>query len=62
MSQIKELTINFLNDESGTETVEWAIVAGLLIVAAAAVWSQIGERVATLMGELLTALGGGGGT
>lgn len=49
----------FVRDESGTETVEWAIVAGLLIVAAAAAWALLGNQVKTVINKLITCLQGG---
>lgn len=51
----------FLKDEEGTETVEWAIVAGLIIVAAAALWSQVGDYVKTNIQALVDALTGTAG-
>ncbi len=46
----------FLKDEEGTETVEWAIVAGLIIVAAAALWSDVGQYVYDNISALVEAL------
>ena len=56
-NMMKKLRL-FLTDESGTETVEWAIVAGLLIAGAALVFTNIGDRVEQLIGQVLTELGG----
>lgn len=54
---IRGLIGSFARDESGTETVEWAIVAGLLILAAAAAWGPIGTKVQEVLNDLLAALG-----
>jgi Flp pilus assembly pilin Flp len=35
----------FVRDESGLETVEWAIVGGLVVVVGAAIFSTIGGDV-----------------
>lgn len=42
----------FLKDEEGTETVEWAILAALLLVVAAASWSVLGGYVKAAIDEL----------
>ena len=43
-------------EEEGTETVEWAVVAGLLILAATVIWGTVGGQVNTIMTSLSTAL------
>lgn len=48
----------FLSEEEGSEVVEWALVAGLVVAVGAAIFVGIGERVSFYLGELLTALGG----
>ncbi|TDX28401.1 pilus assembly protein Flp/PilA [Modicisalibacter xianhensis] len=48
----------FLRDEEGTEVVEWALVAGLIVAVGAAVFSGIGTQVRTHLTSLYTALGG----
>lgn len=57
----------FVREESGLETVEWALVGGLVVVAAAALWTQIGSDVNTQINALEAAIpdtapsvGGGG--
>ncbi len=42
LNQIK----NFMLDESGLETVEWAIVGGVIVAGAAAIFLAIGTDVA----------------
>ena len=53
----------FLREEEGTEVVEWALVAGLIVAVGAAVMVTIGtgasERL-TELANLLTGEGGGG--
>ncbi len=46
----------FLKGEEGTETVEWAIVAALIIGVAAAAWVAIGGKVASAIGTADSAL------
>ena len=48
----------FLSDEEGTETVEWALVAGLLVAGAAIVFGLIGDDVDRVMNLILTELQG----
>ena len=49
----------FLADEQGLETVEYAVIAGLIVVGAIATIASIGYWVATRFTELETALAGG---
>ena len=53
---MKDLLRKFVRDEKGLETVEYAIIAGLIVVGVIATVSQIGGWVATKFGALLTAL------
>jgi Flp pilus assembly pilin Flp len=46
----------FWADERGTETVEWAIIIGIIAVAAVATISAIGGKVANAFTRLDTAL------
>jgi Flp pilus assembly pilin Flp len=48
LNQIK----NFMLDESGLETVEWAIVGGLIVAVTAAVFSTIGTNARGRLLEL----------
>ena len=43
---------NFLKEEEGTETVEWAILAALLLAGGGVVWGQIGTAVSNTMGGI----------
>lgn len=46
----------FWHEEEGTEVVEWALVAGLVVAVGAAIFVTIGEEVATHLGALRDAL------
>ena len=39
--------VGFLNDERGTETLEWGLVCGLIVVGAIVAISAIGPKVKT---------------
>ena len=44
--------------EEGLETVEYAVIAGLIVVGTIVTVGLIGDQVAATFGALLTALGG----
>ena len=46
----------FLREEEGTEVVEWALVAGLIVAVGAGIFVLIGGEVSFHLGELLGAL------
>jgi Flp pilus assembly pilin Flp len=48
LNQIKK----FMLDDSGLETVEWAIVGGIVVAAGAAIFVTIGTNVGTALGLL----------
>ena len=48
LNQIKK----FMLDDSGLETVEWAIVGGIVVAAGAAIFVTIGGNVKTALGLL----------
>ncbi len=50
LNQIKK----FMLDDSGLETVEWAIVGGIVVVAGAFIFGQIGGDVKLALGNLRT--------
>ena len=56
---MKEVMKKFFKDERGLETVEYAIIAGLISIAAIATITLVGAQVNAKFSELLTALGGG---
>ena len=47
----------FLANESGTETVEWGIMAGLIVAGLVAIVAAIGTWVSGRMGQIQTELG-----
>ncbi|MBN1787413.1 MAG: Flp family type IVb pilin [Sedimentisphaerales bacterium] len=53
---MKAFLKNLFNEERGLETVEYAIIAGLIVVGVIATIASIGTWVNTKFGELLTAL------
>jgi Flp pilus assembly pilin Flp len=58
MLTIREKIAAFWRDESGTETVEWAILAALLIAVTVAVWSGLGAAVKAKIIELTSMVTG----
>jgi len=48
---------NFVNDESGLELVEWALVSGLVVAVGAAVFTAIGLDLGILFGYVQLATG-----
>lgn len=45
-----------LHAEHGTEVVEWAIVAGLLMIVAVAAWPFLGDAVQSNIADILAAI------
>jgi len=48
----------FLKDEEGTEVVEWALVAGLIVAVGGAIFTEIGGKASALLANLSGALDG----
>ena len=46
---------NFLNDETGMETLEYAVIAGLIAVAAAIIYASSGTWASTIKNRLANA-------
>ncbi|HAF23725.1 MAG TPA: Flp family type IVb pilin [Blastocatellia bacterium] len=46
---------NFLKDESGMETLEYAVIAGLIAVAAAVIYAKGGTWATTIQARLQNA-------
>jgi Flp pilus assembly pilin Flp len=46
---------NFLKDESGMETLEYAVIAGLIAVAAAVIYASSGTWATTIKSRLQNA-------
>jgi len=45
MNRIAKLVSGFVKDESGTETLEWGLVCGLIVVGAITAIALIGPKV-----------------
>ena len=60
MKKMSKAIKGFLRDERGTETVEWAIIIGLLAAGAIALAGSIGGWVGTQFQSLWNAMSGGG--
>ncbi|WP_168013219.1 Flp family type IVb pilin [Halomonas salinarum] len=48
----------FWQEEEGTEVVEWALVAGLIVAVAATIFTNVGDNVSRIMGLINTKLSG----
>jgi Flp pilus assembly pilin Flp len=58
MEKMWTLIKKIAKEEEGMETVEYAVVAGLVIAVGVAIWSALGAQIKTVMTNLLTAIGG----
>jgi Flp pilus assembly pilin Flp len=52
MKSFKYKSIRFLSDETGGEVLEYALIAGLIVVATIAVIAKIGTKVLARWGSL----------
>ena len=52
MKKMYEAISAFIREEEGTELVEWALVAGLIIVVGAGIMTVIGSDVGTIFRAL----------
>ena len=60
--QRKKIMIKrFIQEDSGMEMVEWAIVGVLFAVAGAAFWGTLATNVGNALGQIQGQLNGGGG-
>lgn len=46
-----------VKEEEGTETVEWAILASLLLVVAAGVWTILGNAIVARISAVVIGMG-----
>ena len=53
--------IAFLKDDAGTETLEWGLVCGLIVVGALAAITLIGPKITGMWNELNNGIHTGGG-
>lgn len=51
---MKNAIVRFMREEEGTEMVEWGLIAGLVIVLAAATFALIGGDLNTIFGAVQT--------
>lgn len=57
MKTIWNLVKKLVKEEEGMETVEYSVVAALLIVAGVTVWSTLGNNISTKVQGLVTFMG-----
>jgi pilus assembly protein Flp/PilA len=55
---MKQAILNFLREEEGLTTVEYAVAGGLITVAAVAAFAALGSEVALVINDLVTVLQG----
>jgi Flp pilus assembly pilin Flp len=53
---------SFVFDERGLETVEWAVVGTLVVIAAIVAFTQLGQNTDAAMQAIANAIPPGGGT
>jgi Flp pilus assembly pilin Flp len=58
MEKMWTLIKKFAKEEEGTETVEWAILAALLLAVVAGVWTTLGNAVTTRISGVATTISG----
>ena len=51
MKRISQMLVGFVKDEQGTETLEWGLVCGLIVVGTIAAITMIGPKVKTLWND-----------
>ena len=52
MQNVAKKIVGFVKDESGTETLEWGLVCGLIVVGAIAAITLIGPKVTAMWNNL----------
>jgi len=58
MKNFKEKVVAFIRDEEGLELSEYAVAGSLIVLAAVAAFTTLGETIADKIGELITKMGG----
>jgi Flp pilus assembly pilin Flp len=53
---LREAWTQFLRDESGTETLEWGLVCGLIVVGAIVVLTTVGPKITAMWNALNNAI------
>jgi Flp pilus assembly pilin Flp len=52
MERAKKLVLGFVRDERGTEALEWGLVAGVIVLGAAAAMYLLGPKVTSLWNKV----------
>jgi Flp pilus assembly pilin Flp len=52
MKAMKKTLASFLKDDAGTETLEWGLICGLIVVGAIAAITVIGPKVTKMWNDL----------
>ena len=52
MAKVSQFLARFVRDESGTETLEWGLVCGLLVIGAIAAIALIGPKVTDMWNDV----------
>jgi len=52
MKAFGKALVRFINDERGTETLEWGLVCGLIVVGAIAAITVIGPKVTKMWNDM----------
>jgi len=52
MNGFRTRLLQFLGDERGTETLEWGLICGLIVVGAIAMITLVGPKISKLWNEM----------
>jgi Flp pilus assembly pilin Flp len=52
MKRLRNMFVGFVRDEQGTETLEWGLVCGLIVVGAITAITFIGPKVSDLWNDV----------
>lgn len=52
MNGFRTRLLQFLRDECGTETLEWGLICGLIVVGAIAMITLVGPKISKLWNEM----------
>jgi Flp pilus assembly pilin Flp len=54
MKELSKMVKRFWSDERGTESLEWALICGIIVLAGATVYGTIRGNLSTLWGSVNT--------
>ena len=57
MSSVRKALVRFFRDEAGTETLEWGLICGLIVVGAIAALTVIGPKITKMWNDVNAAIG-----